>query len=53
MSMTFEQVSERVDRYISQFSEGYFPPLQMLARLTDARILLFRTRPGKVSCELV
>ena len=35
MSMTFEQVSERVDRYISQFSEGYFPPLLMLARLTE------------------
>ena len=33
--MTFEQVSERVDRYISQFSEGYFPPLLMLARLTE------------------
>ena len=35
MSMTFEQVSERVDRYISQFREGYFPPLLMLARLTE------------------
>ena len=35
MSMTFEQVSERVDRYISQFSEGFFPPLLMLARLTE------------------
>ena len=35
MSMTFDQVSERVDRYISQFSEGYFPPLLMLARLTE------------------
>ena len=33
--MTFEQVSERVDRYISQFSEGFFPPLLMLARLTE------------------
>ncbi len=33
--MTFEQVSERVDRYISQFEEGYFPPLLMLARLTE------------------
>ena len=33
--MTFEQVSERVDRYISQFREGYFPPLLMLARLTE------------------
>ena len=33
--MTFEQVSERVDRYISQFRKGYFPPLLMLARLTE------------------
>ena len=35
MSMTFEQAGERVDRYISQFREGYFPPLLMLARLTE------------------
>ncbi|XBV86506.1 hypothetical protein ABOD76_09400 [Deinococcus sonorensis KR-87] len=35
MSMTFQEASERVDRYISQFREGYFPPLLMLARLTE------------------
>jgi NTP pyrophosphatase (non-canonical NTP hydrolase) len=35
MSMTFEAASQRVDRYISQFKEGYFPPLLMLARLTE------------------
>lgn len=33
--MTFQEASERVDRYISQFREGYFPPLLMLARLTE------------------
>ena len=35
MSLTFEKASERVDAYISQFKEGYFPPLLMLARLTE------------------
>lgn len=33
--LTFDQASQRVDRYISQFKEGYFPPLLMLARLTE------------------
>lgn len=56
MSMTFEQVSERVDRYISQFREGYFPPLLMLARLTEevgevARVLAHQNgktpKPGE------
>ncbi|MCD0171399.1 nucleotide pyrophosphohydrolase [Deinococcus sp. 23YEL01] len=35
MSLTFEDASARVDAYISQFREGYFPPLLMLARLTE------------------
>ena len=56
MSMTFEQVSERVDRYISQFREGYFPPLMLLARLTEevgevARVLAHQNgktpKPGE------
>ena len=34
-SLTFEQASARVHAYISQFREGYFPPLLMLARLTE------------------
>ncbi|MFC4424575.1 nucleotide pyrophosphohydrolase [Deinococcus navajonensis] len=34
-SLTFAQASARVDAYISQFKEGYFPPLLMLARLTE------------------
>jgi len=35
MSLTFEDARQRVDAYISQFEEGYFPPLLMLARLTE------------------
>ncbi|ADV68532.1 nucleotide pyrophosphohydrolase [Deinococcus maricopensis] len=35
MSLTFQDASARVDAYISQFKEGYFPPLLMLARLTE------------------
>ena len=34
-SLTFEAARQRVDAYISQFREGYFPPLLMLARLTE------------------
>lgn len=33
--LTFQAASARVDAYISQFKEGYFPPLLMLARLTE------------------
>jgi NTP pyrophosphatase (non-canonical NTP hydrolase) len=33
--MSFAPIQEVVDRYISQFKEGYFPPLSMLARLTE------------------
>ncbi|WP_034346404.1 nucleotide pyrophosphohydrolase [Deinococcus misasensis] len=35
MSLTFQEASERVDRFISQFKEGYFPPLLNLARMTE------------------
>lgn len=35
MSLTFQEARARVDAYISQFKEGYFPPLLMLARLTE------------------
>lgn len=34
-SLTFEAARQRVDAYISQFEEGYFPPLLLLARLTE------------------
>jgi NTP pyrophosphatase (non-canonical NTP hydrolase) len=33
--MSFEPIQKEVDDYISQFQEGYFPPLSMLARLTE------------------
>lgn len=32
---TIIQIQEEVDAYISQFKEGYFSPLAMLARLTE------------------
>ncbi|EKE32616.1 hypothetical protein MJ3_01622 [Salimicrobium jeotgali] len=35
MSISTEEMQERVDRYISQYKEGYFPPLSMLARLSE------------------
>jgi NTP pyrophosphatase (non-canonical NTP hydrolase) len=33
--MTFKEAQARVDAWISQFEEGYFPPLLNLARLTE------------------
>lgn len=32
---TMKQLQDEVDRYISQFKEGYFSPLAMLARMTE------------------
>lgn len=32
---TMEDLQKEVDTYISQFKEGYFSPLAMLARLTE------------------
>ena len=32
---TMQQLQTRVDNYIGQFKEGYFPPFEMLARLTE------------------
>jgi NTP pyrophosphatase (non-canonical NTP hydrolase) len=45
--MSFAPIQKEVDDYISQFKEGYFPPLSMLARLTEelgelARALSYR-----------
>ena len=34
-SFTTGQMQERVDRYISQFKEGYFSPLSMMARMSE------------------
>ena len=35
MPLSFEDAARRVDAHIGQFEEGYFPPLLMLARLTE------------------
>lgn len=32
---TVKQLQQEVDEYISQFKEGYFSPLEMVARLTE------------------
>lgn len=32
---TMQQMQQEVDEYISQFKEGYFSPLAMMARLTE------------------
>ncbi|WP_062104820.1 nucleotide pyrophosphohydrolase [Bacillus niameyensis] len=32
---TIPEIQEEVDNYISQFKEGYFSPLAMVARLTE------------------
>lgn len=32
---TVQQLQKEVDEYISQFKEGYFSPLAMVARLTE------------------
>ena len=33
--MDFKEAQERVDRWIDRFEEGYWPPLAVLARLTE------------------
>ncbi len=33
--LTMRQLQQRVDDYIGQFKEGYFPPFELLARLTE------------------
>jgi NTP pyrophosphatase (non-canonical NTP hydrolase) len=32
---TVKELQEEVDQYISQFKEGYFSPLAMMARMTE------------------
>lgn len=34
-SHTLKDVQKRVDQYISQFKEGYFSPLALMARLSE------------------
>jgi NTP pyrophosphatase (non-canonical NTP hydrolase) len=55
--MAFAPVQQEVDAWISQFEEGYFPPLALLARLSEevgelARVLMHehggkRPKPGE------
>ena len=33
--MSLQELQKRVDNYIGQFKEGYFPPFELLARLTE------------------
>ncbi|MEO8382254.1 MAG: nucleotide pyrophosphohydrolase [Acidobacteriota bacterium] len=57
--MSFAPVQKEVDDWISQFEEGYFPPLTLLARLTEevgelSRALLHRyggkrPKPGEAA----
>lgn len=35
MDKTMKQMQEEVHRYISQFKEGYFKPMTMLARMSE------------------
>ncbi len=32
---TTKEIEQKVDQYISQFKEGYFPPLALIARLAE------------------
>lgn len=32
---TMQEIQQEVDQYISQFKEGYFSPLAMMARMTE------------------
>jgi NTP pyrophosphatase (non-canonical NTP hydrolase) len=55
--MSFAPMQREVDEWIAQFEEGYFPPLPMLARLTEevgelARVLMHqyggkKPKPGE------
>lgn len=54
--MDLRDVQRQVDAYISQFKEGYFPPLVNLARLTEevgelARELNHRYGPKKKKAD--
>nr|WP_106784711.1 nucleotide pyrophosphohydrolase [Lysinibacillus timonensis] len=33
--LSLQQLQKRVDEYIGQFKEGYFPPFELLARLSE------------------
>lgn len=33
--ISLQQLQKKVDNYIGQFKEGYFPPFELLARMTE------------------
>lgn len=33
--ISLQQLQKKVDHYIGQFKEGYFPPFELLARMTE------------------
>lgn len=35
MEKSLDEIQREVDQYISQFKEGYFSPLAMLARMSE------------------
>lgn len=35
MSLTFEEAQARVAAWVSQYEEGYFPPLVQVSRLVE------------------
>jgi NTP pyrophosphatase (non-canonical NTP hydrolase) len=57
--MSFQPMQREVDAWISQFEEGYFPPLSLLARVTEevgelARVLMHqyggkKPKPGEAA----
>lgn len=59
--LTLKEAQEMVDAWIGRFEEGYFPPLLLLARLTEelgevARVLAHRhgkrPKPGEEEGDL-
>jgi NTP pyrophosphatase (non-canonical NTP hydrolase) len=60
--MSFKPVQQEVDQWISQFKEGYFPPLPMLARVAEevgelARVIAHRyggkkPKPGEAEGDV-
>ena len=52
MSLTFEEAQARVAAWVSQYEEGYFPPLVQVSRLVEelgelARAISHQTRVKK------
>lgn len=55
-ALTIREAQERVDAWIGQFEEGYWPPLVNLARLTEevgelARIMNHRFGPKRKKAD--